>query len=1310
MLDHVYKNSRANRFFDHFSMAGRRLVPYSDSSSSEDEIQPKRLSLKVKEKKKEEQKKEKKKEEKEENVDQYFEIKPRFERRSRKFKTQSQVYDVTFQRYNQPFTFTPTLFEAVVQQMKRQCNAQPRDKIRISMTHPKLSFGIHVPFDNASQITGERLLDEIEKVAQSNHDFKIHDGQMQAEITHISMPEGSARTNRHYGSYAGVSNMTRLKRSIIQIRNDKDSMCLARAVVVGMHHANKTKDKAWVLQWDQIRRSGKKLQRSRAQALLDRANIAYDQPCGITEYQAIQAVLYPAYVIKIHTQHGGNGLLFKSQKMKSESKVIHVFHHDGHYDTIVSVTGFLGRSYYCEHCDIGYQSREAHWCHNVCVCSATERCPETVPTFCSQCNRWFRSPDCLQKHREIIGRKKKSICDLVHNCRKCRRFVILSKKNHLCPGTKKCKYCKHVVGPDHDCFIPKYHAPEPKKEPKVKFIFYDFECQFDSGEHIPNFCVAQRACHDCIRKPLSETCATCDNLPAGRQAIFRGDRTLADFCTWLFQPLHKGATAIAHNAQGYDAQFILRYLVTQTTMKPELIMNGSKILLLKAYEVRLIDSMSFLAMPLAAFPKTFGLSEMAKGYFPFWANTKTFQNYIGPYLPVEYYKPGSMKPDARQTFLTWYEDKVQQQAVFDFQKEMELYCISDVDILRRGCGEFQYLFKCSDQIDPFIEATTLAQACNLAWRKNSMPAHSFAIISDVGYPNKVRYSVKGVRWLQAMRRPIRHALNGGEVKIGPYTVDGFDASTNTVYEFLGCFYHGCPTCFPKRDTKNPYTLESMNTLYGKTQERLHYFERMGYEVVTMWECEFDKQVQSVPDYKTMIDQFYPGMDPIKPRDALFGGRTNAVQLYFEVKEPQEIKYADICSLYPYVNKYKAYPIGHPTLLSQEHIDKSHIAQYKGLVKCKVLPPQDLWMPVLPIHCQQKMVFTLCKTCAEQEMSYCKHTVEERALTGTWTSVELKKALDLGYQLLDVYYIWHWEEWSTDVYKKYINKYLRMKQEASGYPDWVKTENDKLQFKKDYFQAEGIELKEVEKNPGKRAFAKTMLNCLWGKNAQSNVLPKTEYVEDLPRFYEILSDKNKQVRYLDFFDHDGFVLMNFTDEGEMFEPHTSANVVVASFVTAYARLELYAVLERLGQRVLYFDTDSCMYVYDPDQYNIPIVDSRLGKWTDEVPDGKIVKFVSLGPKNYGYEYIVQGQRHTKCKVKGITLDYNTSQLVNFDKMVECLEDREQFSLEIEYPSRIRRHRNRKVTSEKQTKTFRSVYTKRVVVSGSYKTVPYGYHHW
>ena len=49
----------------------------------------------------------------------------------------------------------------------------------------------------------------------------------------------------------------------------------------------------------------------------------------------------------------------------------------------------------------------------------------------------------------------------------------------------------------------------------------------------------------------------------------------------------------------------------------------------------------------------------------------------------------------------WYNDKVQRGEEFNFQKEMELYCRSDVDILRRGCGEFRKVFIEQGGVCPF---------------------------------------------------------------------------------------------------------------------------------------------------------------------------------------------------------------------------------------------------------------------------------------------------------------------------------------------------------------------------------------------------------------------------------------------------------------------------------------------------------------------------------------------------------------------------------------------------------------------------------
>ena len=52
---------------------------------------------------------------------------------------------------------------------------------------------------------------------------------------------------------------------------------------------------------------------------------------------------------------------------------------------------------------------------------------------------------------------------------------------------------------------------------------------------------------------------------------------------------------------------------------------------------------------------------------------------------------------------------------------------------------------------------------------------------------------------------------------------------------------------------------------------------------------------------------------------------------------------------------------------------------------------------------EKLLFPLCKTCAESKnQAKCDHTSTERALTGTWTTDEVNKAIEKGYQVLKTY--------------------------------------------------------------------------------------------------------------------------------------------------------------------------------------------------------------------------------------------------------------------------------------------------------------------
>lgn len=177
-------------------------------------------------------------------------------------------------------------------------------------------------------------------------------------------------------------------------------------------------------------------------------------------------------------------------------------------------------------------------------------------------------------------------------------------------------------------------------------------------------------------------------------------------------------------------------------------------------------------------------------------------------------------------------------------------------------------------------------------------------------------------------------------------------------------------------------------------------------------------------------------------------------------------------------------MGHPEIISESF---APLNEYFGLIKCTVLPPRGLYHPVLPYRCNNKLTFPLCRTCADtSQQEPCSHSADERAINGTWVSIELMKALEKGYRVVRVDQVWHFPEKSDELFRLYIDTFLRIKQQASGFPSWCSTEEDKQSYINQYFENEGIRLEydEIKKNPGLRALAKLMLNrCVvaWFRN-------------------------------------------------------------------------------------------------------------------------------------------------------------------------------------------------------------------------------------
>ena len=190
--------------------------------------------------------------------------------------------------------------------------------------------------------------------------------------------------------------------------------------------------------------------------------------------------------------------------------------------------------------------------------------------------------------------------------------------------------------------------------------------------------------------------------------------------------------------------------------------------------IKFIDSLCFIPMKLAAFPKTFSLTEFQKGYFLHFFNRGENQEYVGPLQNAKYYDPDGMSSADREKFFAWYNNLVRKEHVFDFQAEIIRYCQSDVDILCRCCLEFRELFREITDVGPFAQCLTMASACKMFLKENTI-----AVIPVI--------ALKMLAWIaQGDNIAIRRARNHGEQRIGKYPVDGYNAELNTVWEIQGC--------------------------------------------------------------------------------------------------------------------------------------------------------------------------------------------------------------------------------------------------------------------------------------------------------------------------------------------------------------------------------------------------------------------------------------------------------------------------------------------------------------------------------------------
>ena len=1193
------------------------------------------------------------------------------------------------------------------------------------------------------------ILQQMARVLNSNENFEMDDS-FQLSFTQVrAPPRGSGHKRKMKPGHCHPETFKRMKESVITISN-KDDLCCARAIVTAKAKVDQHPN------WLGFKK-GRGIQKSQAIDLHFESNVPVG-PCGYPELEKLSKApsLYDYQLVLVDETRG-----YKVSRFgPPQDKQLVLLYSGQHYDVITTLPGFFATSYFCDRCLKPYNNEGQHACDNNpdhCPACMQDECTDYKQrlkgsTFCGSCRRFFYGDTCLEQHLSksykgtAVSSKNVSVCTQRRKCSNCNKLLVGFKeqKEHLC-GYVECISCKaYVEAATHKCFIQVAKSPQEQKEEQQKknnkkrkrgaaaglatleangegmgvdndedkpplHVFFDIEAMQDKNRHVANLLIAETEHND-------------------QPEHFRGENCVKHFLEWLdtltendTRPL----TVIAHNFQSYDGYFVADEYHRQHRVI-EQVRNGGKLMQVTHDRIRFIDSLSFFQMPLSAFPKTFGIKELKKGYFPHLFNTLDNQDYQGPIPDKQYYMPETMSVSGRKDFEKWHAQQVSDQVHFDFSKELIEYCQSDVKLLKTGCLKFKALFEEKSKSNPF-DRMTIASACNQDLRQNRMLPNTIASEPLHGWRMSSNHSKVALEWLlwQDSKFPeprIRHARNAGEYRIpnSRYTVDGYDEETNAVYEFQGCFFHGCRTCYPNR-TEPHSRLENRcaDDVYRCTQKKLQVLRDKRYNIVEIWECEWEQMKKDRADVKAFVDQLAI-VTPLNPRDAFCGGRTNAVKLYHHAEEGEEIDYYDYTSLYPYVNKNGEYALKHPEIIFQPgHTD---ISRYFGIAQCTVLPPYELYHPVLPLRQNDKLTFPLCRSCVEEEMTkpmldrsfVCNHNEKQRQILGTWCTPELEKAVEKGYQIIHIHEVWHFPETQTGLFANYVNTWLKIKEEASGWPEYVGEDPTKQQQHiADYYAKEKIMLEQtnIQKNPGLRTLAKMMLNSMWGKFGQKPNKTQVREFTDPVAFSKFHESDKYDVRYVSVLTEKR-VEIHYKHQLEDDPVSPNLNIFVACFTTCWARLRLYEALDLLQERVLYFDTDSVIFKSLPGQSK-PQLGNYLGDFKNELSDGDFIwEFASGGPKNYGY---VTYKGKQECKVRGISLNSEGSKQLNYPVLRQNVLDDIQEPLEtgarqtdVVKPYHIERNSKAySIETIQQTKKYQLVYSKRVIDPETFMTYPYGY---
>lgn len=244
-------------------------------------------------------------------LENFYELDEQRERRIRRFGVTGYERDfrlINTDRCQNLGEILPRIIDRIIDTMIHNDDTSG-SMIGASLSHPDLRDPILVPFRPRENVTGDTIMEIMNRVIQSNTSICLDDQKATLRLIKVTPPAGEGQGHHNQNRFFQHAEFLNRK-CILRIKNN-DSLCLARALVVAMARHNKNLD---IRKWNAIRKGdtkGGKTQREQAKILMTKAGLNLHQgPCGIPELTALQHAVYP-YQIKVFSKNKGYMLMFE---------------------------------------------------------------------------------------------------------------------------------------------------------------------------------------------------------------------------------------------------------------------------------------------------------------------------------------------------------------------------------------------------------------------------------------------------------------------------------------------------------------------------------------------------------------------------------------------------------------------------------------------------------------------------------------------------------------------------------------------------------------------------------------------------------------------------------------------------------------------------------------------------------------------------------------------------------------------------------------------------------------------------------------